>query len=141
MLENQIKEWVRAKMAETKTRQDDLAELLGLSQAAVSARLKDVPDTPPFKIQEIDILERHFGEPSPLRRAPPPSIQEVGIDPKVLTAVVAHMAREYPKIIQADPVLLAEAMLALCEYVQESSGRLTRAESHMAMRALLKAND
>ena len=64
------------------------------------------------------------------------------IDRNVLRAVIRHVAAEYPEIVNADPNALAEAIVDLCEYVQESSkGELSRAESGLAIKRVLVAGD
>lgn len=64
------------------------------------------------------------------------------IDRNVLRGVVRHIAREYPEIISVDPNELTDAIVNLCEYVQESSkGELTRAESGLAIKRMLVAGD
>lgn len=65
-----------------------------------------------------------------------------GIDPNVLRAVVRHLVREYPKILKADPNYLAEAIVDLCEYMQQSArGDLSPAESRLAMKRVLVESD
>jgi len=65
-----------------------------------------------------------------------------GIQPKVLRAVIRHLATEYPKIINADPASLADAIVDLCEYVQDTDrGELSRAESGLAIKRVLVAGD
>lgn len=137
-MQDEVRLWVRTQMMKNRMKQDDLADLLGLSQAAISARLAGKEDSPPFKLHELDLLERHWGEPSPIRRA---SVQANApanaIDPEVLRSVVRHLAKEYPKLISTDAERFTEALIALCEFVQQTNGRpLTRAESLIAMRSI-----
>jgi transcriptional regulator with XRE-family HTH domain len=136
-----VREWVKAMMDKARMKQDDLAEILGLSQASVSSRLIAKADATPFKLPEIELLEDHFGELSPIRYAPSRTTVASGVDPVVLRAVMRHLAKEYSGIIAADPDKFSDAVLALCEYVQENDKQLTRAESMIAMRAIAAAND
>jgi hypothetical protein len=139
---DEVREWVKSMMDKTRMKQEDLGEILGLSQASVSSRLLVKPDATPFKLPEIELLEQHFGEVSPIRFAP--ARQNAGtdaIDPVVLRAVMKHLVREYPKLIAADPEKFSDAVLALCEYVQDNGKQLTRAESLIAIRAIAAVND
>jgi hypothetical protein len=137
-----VREWVKAMMDKARMKQDDLAEILGLSQASVSSRLLAKPDATPFKLPEIELLEHHFGEISPIRFAPARHNTAAGsVDPMVLRSVMRHLVREYPNLIAADPDKFSDAVLALCEYVQENGKQLTRAESLIAIRAIAAIND
>jgi transcriptional regulator with XRE-family HTH domain len=133
-------EWVRLMMAENRVTQENLGEILGLSQPAIWNRLSGLPGKTNFKLHEIAKLEAHFGQPSPLRDQP--SGATSSIEPEVLRAVIKHLAREYPKVLRADPEEMSEAILAMCEFVQSNDHRpITRAESKLALRSLVGTND
>jgi transcriptional regulator with XRE-family HTH domain len=55
-----VSENVRALMARTRTRQQALALVLGMTQGAVS---KKVNGDRPFTLDEVEIVARHFGVP------------------------------------------------------------------------------
>lgn len=137
-----LKNWVLEQMRDRRLSQTELAEIMGISQSAISTRLLDGSKSRPFKVEEIEALERFIGKPSPLRYAPAETSRIKSIDPRVLKAVIRHLATEYPKIIKADADSLAESIVDLCEYVQQSAhGDLSPAESRLAMRRVLVESD
>ncbi len=135
IMNEEIRKWVGENMRERRMSQTVLADIIGISQSAMSTRLLDGTAARPFKIEEIENLERYFDKPSPVRFGPGVSSNLRAIDPFVLQGVIKHLATHYPKIIRADAATLAEAIVDLCEYVQNTPGReLTGAESRLAMK-------
>jgi transcriptional regulator with XRE-family HTH domain len=136
MAQDRLRQWVRRMMADKRLTQHDLSAALNLSQSSISARLHGGENGVDFKMQEIELLERLFGSNSPLRYIDS-EVPSEKIEPAVLRGVLAHVGGEYPGLINADPHEFSEAVLALCVYVQSSSGRpLTRAESGLALRGI-----
>ncbi len=63
----EVREWVRHQMARHGIRQTQLADLLGITQAAISLKLSEGPKASPFTINEVVALEGAFGESSPVQ--------------------------------------------------------------------------
>lgn len=133
----ELQTWVRKLMYENKISQEELGDILGLSQAAIWGRLSDRSDKPDFKLREVEALEKRFGVSSPLRRVPYPTINQTDIAPSILKSVMVHIGQEFPGVFAVDAVELSDAIIGLCHYLQMTSrDSLSRAETLLALRGL-----
>jgi predicted transcriptional regulator len=136
----ELQAWVRRLMYENKISQEELGDILGLSQAAIWGRLSAREDKPDFKLREIEALEKRFNVVSPLRRVPYPKINQADISPTVLKTVMVHIGTEFEGVFAVDAAELSDAVIGLCHYLQMTSrDTLSRAETLLALRGL--AND
>jgi transcriptional regulator with XRE-family HTH domain len=134
-------EWVKRNMEKRRVTQENLGGILNLSQPAINNRLSDEPGKTRFKLDEIEKLEKEFGELSPLRD--PDATNGAGkIDADVLRAVLMHIGREYPRILRVDPHEFSDAVIAMCEFIYSNDSRpITKAESRLALRGITVLND
>jgi transcriptional regulator with XRE-family HTH domain len=136
-----IIQWVKRMMEERQVTQENLGEILGLSQPAIWNRLSGLPGKANFKLHEIATLEKEFGEQSPLRD-PDVTNGASKIDADVLRAVLMHIGREYPRILRVDPHEFSDAVIAMCEFIYSNDSRpITKAESRLALRGITVLND
>jgi transcriptional regulator with XRE-family HTH domain len=134
-------EWVKRNMEKRRVTQENLGEILGLSQPAIWNRLSGQPGRVNFKLHEIAKLEAEFEEQSPLRN-PDVTNGASKIDADVLRAVLMHIGREYPRILRVDAHEFSDAVVAMCEFIYSNDSRpITKAESRLALRGITVLND